>query len=169
MNDKFIYIYDVECKQSFIINTQQIVWIDINSQSMMMSASSDKGLFHLDEESTKAIIEVVNKGAKNCCHGDYSKQVGGRYISEDTVIEWLKDQDIIKTSGQEKEARKQLSELPSVAIPNKTGHWIITYPQGKQNPIYECPCYHASNSSVFKNYCPNCGCRMVEPQERSDK
>lgn len=117
MNDKFIYIYDVECKQSFIINTQQIVWIDINSQSMMMSASSDKGLFHLDEESTKAIIEVVNKGAKNCCHGDYSKQVGGRYISEDTVIEWLKDQDIIKTSGQEKEARKQLDELPSVAIP----------------------------------------------------
>jgi len=38
-------------------------------------------------------------------------------ISEDTVIEWLKDQDIIKTSGQEKEARKQLDELPSVAIP----------------------------------------------------
>ena len=71
MNDKFIYIYDVECKQSFIINTQQIVWIDINSQSMMMSASSDKGLFHLDEESTKAIIEVANKRAKNCCHGDY--------------------------------------------------------------------------------------------------
>ena len=51
----------------------------------------------------------------------------------------------------------------------KTGHWIITYPHGKQNPIYECHRCHASNSSVFKNYCPNCGAKMVEPQESEDK
>lgn len=50
----------------------------------------------------------------------------------------------------------------------KTGHWIITYPHGKQNPIYECPRCHASNSSVFKNFCPNCGYYMVEPQESEE-
>lgn len=42
----------------------------------------------------------------------------------------------------------------------KTGRWIITYPYGKQNPIYDCPYCHASNSSVFKNFCPNCGADM---------
>lgn len=53
--------------------------------------------------------------------------------------------------------------MPSVTLQEpKTGHWIITYPHGKQNPIYECPRCHASNSSVFKNYCPNCGAKMIE-------
>lgn len=42
----------------------------------------------------------------------------------------------------------------------KSGKWIITYPHGKHNPIYECPRCHASNSSVFKNFCPNCGKKM---------
>lgn len=44
-------------------------------------------------------------------------QADGEYISKDTVIEWLKEKDIIKTVGQEKEARKQLNELPSIDIP----------------------------------------------------
>ena len=47
-----------------------------------------------------------------------------------------------------------------------TGHWNLTYPYGKQNPIYECPRCHASNSSIFKNYCPNCGARMGSEYER---
>ena len=38
--------------------------------------------------------------------------------------------------------------------------WKITYPFGKNNPIYECPKCGASNNSVFKNFCPNCGADM---------
>ena len=51
----------------------------------------------------------------------------------------------------------------------KTGYWIITYPFGASNPIYECPYCKASNSSVFKKFCPNCGEKMFEPQESEDK
>ena len=35
-------------------------------------------------------------------------------ISRESVIEWLKDKDIIKMKSQEENARKELSELPSV-------------------------------------------------------
>lgn len=46
----------------------------------------------------------------------------------------------------------------SVPFPEREkGTWIITYPNGKYNPIYECPKCKASNNSVFKNFCPNCG------------
>lgn len=38
--------------------------------------------------------------------------------------------------------------------------WIITYPNGKHNPIYECPKCKASNNSIFKNFCPNCGTKL---------
>ena len=40
------------------------------------------------------------------------------------------------------------------------GEWIITYPNGKYNPLYECPFCKASNNAVFKNFCPNCGADM---------
>lgn len=35
-------------------------------------------------------------------------------ISRESVIEWLKDKDIIKTKNQEENARRELAELPSV-------------------------------------------------------
>lgn len=35
-------------------------------------------------------------------------------ISRESVIEWLKDKDIIKTKNQEENARRELGELPSV-------------------------------------------------------
>lgn len=60
----------------------------------------------------------------------------------------------------------ELKELPPVTPKQKIGHWIITYPHGKDNPIYECPCCHASNDSVFKNFCPNCGAKMAESEDK---
>lgn len=51
----------------------------------------------------------------------------------------------------------------------KTGHWI--YKQYGGYP--ECGNWHCSACDEIDNrtsaYCPNCGCHMVEPQERSDK
>jgi len=49
----------------------------------------------------------------------------------------------------------------------KTGHWKSTI-DGK--PICsECGFISESLDGYFvSNYCPNCGCRMFEPQERED-
>ena len=51
--------------------------------------------------------------------------------------------------------------IPFDSFPEREkGEWIITYPNGKYNPIYECPKCKASNNAVFKNFCPNCGADM---------
>jgi len=68
-----------------------------------------------------------------------------------------------------------IGELPSVNS-TKTGHWILS-DDGLYRPICDKCGAHPwkgyiptveEATEVFK-YCPNCGCRMVEPQERSDK
>ena len=59
----------------------------------------------------------------------------------------------------------ELNELPPVNPQEpKTGHWIGVNPMVDTLMCSEC----GENiiSEEFKsNYCPNCGCRMVEPQE----
>lgn len=55
-------------------------------------------------------------------------------------------------------------ELPSVNAQPKTGHWI-SHHHGCE---YECSECH-DKQRAKSNYCPNCGCRMVEPQESEDK
>ena len=57
-----------------------------------------------------------------------------------------------------------IEELPPVNPQPKTGHWITT-PQGERCSN----CLEEFRSLRNYSYCPNCGCRMVEPQERSDK
>ena len=90
-----------------------------------------------------------------------------RLISEQDVLDVINEAIRIGRFYCGKEQTiKEIKAIPS-AEP-KTEHWIITYPHGKQNPIYECPRCHASNSSTFKNFCPNCGVRLNEPQERSE-
>lgn len=77
------------------------------------------------------------------------------YINKDTIIEWLKEQDIIKMYSQEQEARKQLDKLPNMAIPNKTGHWI----EDEYEMEVRCSACGEENDECSK-YCPNCGVRM---------
>jgi hypothetical protein len=54
----------------------------------------------------------------------------------------------------------------------KTGHWINTgaYYTGAYGTIdyVECSCCHYE-SLEEGDYCPNCGCRMVEPQESEEE
>lgn len=97
-------------------------------------------------------------------------------ISCEAVIEWLKAKDIIKLSSQEKVARKELKALPSGKPQPKTGHWIMS-DDGLYRPICNNCGAHPwkgyiptveEATEVFK-YCPDCGCAMVEPQERSGK
>lgn len=47
---------------------------------------------------------------------------------------------------------------------SKTGHWI----EGKyKDTCDKCRCTYPKNIG-FKNYCPNCGTRMVEEQESEE-
>ena len=109
----------------------------------------------------------ITKGFDEVCHkcSNSNKweqaQADGEYISVDTVIEWLKDKDIIKMSNQERNARKELSALPSVAIPNKVGHWIRQKsPYGYSN-TYECSecgrTIYADDQEDLEDY-PYCHC-----------
>lgn len=51
----------------------------------------------------------------------------------------------------------------------KTGHWIID--EGSLDALYGevCKCSKCGVESIGESdYCPNCGCRMVEPQESEE-
>lgn len=65
------------------------------------------------------------------------------------------------------EYQTQLSLLPSVAPQPKTGQWIrVTDKTG--HLVWECDkCGWQQRFNT--NFCPDCGCRMIEPQERSDE
>ena len=70
---------------------------------------------------------------------------------------------------------KELAKLPSVNLQPKTGHWIEIAQYSDGNHKIECSECEShifdrghANSFNVKNkykYCPNCGARMVEPQE----
>ena len=87
-------------------------------------------------------------------------------VSRETVIEWLKDKDIIKTKNQEENARRELAELPPVTPQPKTGHWIVIREEfefmgGIVNEPRGCKCSNCNKVVRFKSdFCPNCGAKM---------
>lgn len=90
-------------------------------------------------------------------------------ISRQAVLDTLDTSDRFMDEDRTVETYKALLKecyevLPSVTPKQKMGRWIITYPHGIHNPIYECSCCHASNSSVFKSFCPHCGAKMEESE-----
>lgn len=62
-----------------------------------------------------------------------------------------------------------LLELPSVTPQPKTGHWNSWFTEIKGNNTFNCmecgSTFIVEQGAHNMNYCPNCGCRMVEPQE----
>ena len=73
---------------------------------------------------------------------------------------------------------KSIKGMPSVT--QKSGKWIIDQKEGYR--IWHCHCSKCNKDPQdfiggsedwwvirLSDFCPNCGCRMVEPQERSDK
>lgn len=79
------------------------------------------------------------------CHGE-----------EDTVAVSIDNVDVEAFDM----AIKALEQEP------QTGHWIV-WDTSSYDWTYKC---NKCGSIVFKqsNYCPNCGCRMVEPQESEE-
>ena len=88
-------------------------------------------------------------------------------ISRQAVLETLDDMDNVldedRTIENYKELLKECYEvLPPVNPQEKTGHWIYKTMEGQF-------CSICGEQSVWKfNYCPNCGAKMVEEQERSE-
>ena len=107
----------------------------------------------LEVEATE-LQKAYNKGFEDCRQATIEAfQMFRGYEANRTNAEWV---DRIETI---------VKKLPSVKQEPKIGHWI----RYKENCCYNkcsiCEYEHCKES----NYCPNCGARMVEPQERSDK
>ena len=75
---------------------------------------------------------------------------------------------LISDETERKKALEYINELPPVN-PTKTGHWIFD-DNKEHGRCSECGCKEdlVDGHSSYK-WCSNCGARMVEPQERSDK
>ena len=57
-----------------------------------------------------------------------------------------------------------IRDLPSVTPTERIGHWTNRY-----NEVFKYYCDKCGTGSDLRtNYCPNCGCRMVEPQESEE-
>lgn len=92
-------------------------------------------------------------------------------IDVDAVHEIINDiRDCISVEGY-CAIQERLKKLPTVED-KPQGEWIYKQYGGysEQGDWYCSECGFKYNYGQGKaKYCPNCGCRMVEPQERSDK
>lgn len=89
-------------------------------------------------------------------------------ISRQAAIDYLMDnmtwysEDGYETDDEEKREciTSLINAIPSVT--QKTGRWLMF-----ERLWYQCSecCALRENKGYLEHYCPNCGCRMVEPQE----
>ena len=92
-------------------------------------------------------------------------------VSREAVIEILGDYGCTNREGL---IFKDIRALPSVTQKSKTGHWKkkeddtcwwYVCSECEQEPLKN----RLNDDDVLSAFCPNCGCRMVEPQESEDK
>ena len=103
-------------------------------------------------------------------------------ISRRAVLEYIKGSEADLWHDSENElVRQDIKELPPAIPQPKTGRWIVdsaTSSQigihGKKTFSYEVHCDKCrwkwayatdKKDSIPSNYCPNCGTKMIEPQE----
>lgn len=121
--------------------------------------------------------ETVTEFADRCreCGAKYGKLLKQEHcddvVSRQAVCEIINDiRDCISVEGY-CAILERLKKLPSVRPQEQTGHWI----EGSDTDImgekvYWYTCSNCNEDRGQKtNYCPNCGAKMVEPQESEDK
>lgn len=91
------------------------------------------------------------------------------YIPKQAVLEnidqWYEDKADIE------DLIVRITYMQGVAIPSaepKTGHWIV-HPKGIYAHLVCDKCLSNAPYDCHTNYCPNCGAKMVEPQEGGDQ
>ena len=93
-------------------------------------------------------------------------------ISRDVVIKLAYDMSEIDGEHFDEPCMvvdvEDIQKLPPVAPQRQTGHWI-EHPKGIYTHLVCDKCLSNAPYNCRTNYCPNCGCRMAEPQERNDK
>ena len=68
------------------------------------------------------------------------------------------------------ECMRIIKALPSVTPTERTGHWIYTGDYLTEGMLKCSECGEEIDvSESYYDFCPVCGCRMVEPQESEDK
>lgn len=108
------------------------------------------------------------------------QEPSGDLISRQAVIYYIKGHihEIITESGEDKNAHTNrvlralmngVETMPSVNPQEpKTGHWISHYDEDAKEGWYECDRCHTERA-FNTDYCPDCGAKMVEPAEGSEK
>ena len=93
-------------------------------------------------------------------------------VSREAVLDIFADN--VDATRPYSTAWEKIRDLPSVNPQQRVGHWIQTQEKDDAEPfiLWECSCCHKEFRGVVhkvSNYCPNCGAKMVEPQERSEE
>ena len=116
------------------------------------------------------ILECLNKlPPVTPCEDAISRQA----VLDQTYL-WSKD-EFLRVTNPFDYLRKRINSLPFVNPQEpKTGHWIEVIDEidsfGNKTWHHKCSICGNENSGWGEyKYCPNCGCRMVEPQEISDR
>lgn len=97
--------------------------------------------------------------------------LGVDVVSRQAVIDLMMQKWGENFSGDDamQESIDAIRVMPSVTPQEpKTGHWI---PLGYEDEWWGevCTCSECGSSMFRSNYCPNCGAKMIEPQERENE
>ena len=103
------------------------------------------------------------------------QEPSGDLISRQAVLDIDFKRIILTTAKPAETIEQKVKALPPVTPKSKTGHWIEK--DGFDGDVYyDCSECGESWTTIEGtpwnnewNYCPNCGCRMVEPQKSEDK
>ena len=97
-------------------------------------------------------------------------------INQSDLEEWIMETFPDWCEGDVRLIMNHMDEMPPVTPQEpKTGHWKVVS-DGYGDSAYICECSECKDTVwVYKdadrkwNYCPNCGAKMVEPQESEEK
>ena len=136
----------------------------------------EEALYWLDTiptigEQVDALDMAIKALEQEPCEDAISRQAAKRAL-EDRFMELQKRHD--DKRYETNYCLNTILELPSVNPQEKTGHWVGIDEEPHED--YECDKCGYVVSTFTENiephteykFCPNCGCRMVEPQERSE-
>ena len=115
-------------------------------------------------EEHKIVLQLIEALEQQPCEDCISRQA----VLEG-IAEWVAD-GYADSEADISYISSLVTHLPSVTPKGKTGAWVPI--DEEPHEVYECNAcgwlLYDEDRTDFK-YCPNCGAKMVEPQESEDK
>lgn len=106
-------------------------------------------------------IDTIAKAYTEPCEDAISRQAAIDALSNLNAISFYEAQEDSKETYYE--IRNAIKALPPVNSQQKTGHWI----EDEYEMEVRCSVCGEENDMCSK-YCPNCGTKMIEPQESEE-